>query len=127
VSSILLHPEGRAALAMARRLGRLSPASGRAARAGFEALFADLALVAATVDLLRRAGDLAEAHALRGYDAVHLPSAESIAADDTVVVTADRNLRAAAGRIGLATANLPSQGPESTCSSGDDRFARATG
>jgi predicted nucleic acid-binding protein len=92
-------PEGRAALAMARRLGRLSPASGRAAHAGFDALFADLALVAATIDVLRRAGDLAEAHALRGYDAVHLASAESVAADETVVVTA--------GRIGLAAANLP--------------------
>ena len=107
VSSVLLYPEGRAALAMARRLGRLSPASGRAALAGFEALFADLALVAATVELLHRAGDLAEAHALRGYDAIHLASAQAIANDETVVVTADPQFRAAADRIGLATANLP--------------------
>ncbi len=70
VSSVLLYPEGRAALALAQRLGRLSPARGRDARAEFEALFADVGLVAASADLLRRAGDFAETHALRGYDAV---------------------------------------------------------
>lgn len=107
VSSVLLYPEGRAALALAERLGRLSPARGRDARAEFEALFADLALVAASADLLRRAGDLAEANALRGYDAVHLASAVAIADDRTVMVTADRHLRTAARDLGLATANLP--------------------
>jgi uncharacterized protein len=56
---------------------------------------------------LHRAGDLAEAHALRGYDAIHLASAEAVANDETVVVTADPQFRAAADRIGLATANLP--------------------
>ena len=107
VSSVLLYPEGRAALALAERLGRLSPARGRDARAEFEALFADVGLVAASTDLLRRAGDLAETHALRGYDAVHLASALAIADDRTVMVTADRHLRTAARDLGLATANLP--------------------
>jgi hypothetical protein len=108
VSSVLLYPESRAALALAERLGRLSPARGRDARAEFEALFADIGLVAASVDLLRRAGDLAETHALRGYDAVHLASAAAVADDRTVMVTADRHLRTAARDLGLATANLPS-------------------
>jgi hypothetical protein len=57
-------------------------------------------------DLLRRAGDLAETHALRGYDAVHLASAAAIAHDRTVMVTADRHLRTAARDLGLAAANL---------------------
>jgi uncharacterized protein len=107
LSSVLLYPEGRAALATARRLGRLSPARARAARAEFEALVADLGLVAATADLLRHAGDIAEAHALRGYDAVHLASAVALANDETVMVTTDRRLRAAASKLGLAVTNLP--------------------
>jgi predicted nucleic acid-binding protein len=107
VSSVFLYPESRAALAQAERLARLSPARGRDARAEFEALFADVGLVAASADLLRRAGDLAETHALRGYDAVHLASALAIADDRTVMVTSDRHLRTAARDLGLATANLP--------------------
>jgi uncharacterized protein len=107
VSSVLLYPESRVALAQAERLARLSPARGRDARAEFEALFAEIGLVAASTDLLRRAGDLAEAHALRGYDAVHLASALAIADDRTVMVTTDRHLRTAARNLGLATANLP--------------------
>ena len=106
VSSILLYPEGRAALAMARCLGRLSPPTSDAARAEFEALFADLALIAATDNVLRRAGDLADTHALRGYDAVHLASVEAIGDAETVMVTADHQLRAATITLGLATASL---------------------
>ena len=53
------------------------------------------------------AGDLAETHALRGYDAVHLASALAIADDRTVMVTTDRHLRTAARNVGLATAKLP--------------------
>jgi predicted nucleic acid-binding protein len=106
VSSVLLYPESRAALALAERLGRLSPARGRDARAEFEALFADVGLIAAYADLLRRAGDLAETHALRGNDAVHLALAAAIADDRTVMVTADRHLRGAARNLGLATATL---------------------
>jgi uncharacterized protein len=107
VSSVLLYPEARAALAMARRLERLSSTESRSARAEFEALFADLALISATIPLLRRAGDLAETHALRGYDAVHLASIEAIGDPETVMVTADHQLRTAALDRGLATANLP--------------------
>lgn len=107
VSSVLLYPEARAALALAGRLGRLSPAASSAARAEFEAVFADLALIAATSSILRRAGDLAETHALRGYDAVHLASIEAVGDPETAMVTADQQLRAAALDRGLAAANLP--------------------
>jgi predicted nucleic acid-binding protein len=64
-------------------------------------------LVSATIDLLRRAGDLAETHARRRYDAVHLASIEAIADPETVMVTADHQLRTATLDQGLATANLP--------------------
>jgi uncharacterized protein len=108
VSSVLLYPEARAALAMAHCLGRLSRPQHVAGRTELEALFADLALVSATLDLLRRAGDLSETHGLRGYDAVHLASIEAVADPETSMVTADHHLRTATLRHGLATANLPS-------------------
>lgn len=46
--------------------------------------------------LARAAGALAEQHALRGYDAVHLASAIAIADPDLVMATWDRDLAAAA-------------------------------
>jgi uncharacterized protein len=50
--------------------------------------------------LAQSAGDLAEIHGLRGYDAVHLAAAILISAD--VVVSADAELLAAAIASGLA-------------------------
>ena len=46
--------------------------------------------------LARTAGELAERHALRGYDAVHLASATAIDDPDLVIATWDRDLTAAA-------------------------------
>ena len=46
--------------------------------------------------LARAAGALAERHALRGYDAVHLASATAIDYPDLVVATWDRDLASAA-------------------------------
>lgn len=54
-----------------------------------------------TEGLALRAGELAEIFALRGYDAVHLASAEAIADDDTALVTADHDLASAAASLGL--------------------------
>lgn len=45
--------------------------------------------------LARAAGELAERHALRGHDAVHLASAIAIEAPDPVMATWDRDLAAA--------------------------------
>lgn len=46
--------------------------------------------------LARSAGELAERHALRGYDAVHLASATAIDDPDLVIATWDRDLASAA-------------------------------
>lgn len=100
----LSYPEGRAALAMARRLGRLSPRALRTARAGFEDLWAQLDRVEVTAALASRAGDSAEAMGLRGYDAVHLAAAETVAGPDLVVVAGDGPLCHAAAGLGLAVA-----------------------
>lgn len=101
LSSALLYPEGRAALAAGARLRRLELPP---ARRAFEQLFTGVDLVAAVPELLRRAGDLAEQQELRGYDAVHLASAEAVADQALVFVCADQRLARAAGALGLDVA-----------------------
>jgi hypothetical protein len=57
-----------------------------------------------TAELAHNAGELAQAHALRGHDAVHLAAAVAIADGDLVLVTGDTDLAAAATAVGIATA-----------------------
>lgn len=106
VSVRLVYPEGRAALARAKRLGRLTARQLRSAVTGLESLDAQLDHVEVTADLAVRAGELAEELALRGYDAVHLAAAASIADPDLVMVAGDQTLTRAAGELGLVTARL---------------------
>jgi predicted nucleic acid-binding protein len=105
-SSILLYPEGRAALTTARRDRRLSQAALHVAVEDFESFWAGVERVLVSVPLATRAGALADEHGLRGYDAVHLASAETIAAEDIVFVAADGPLCTAAGHLGLAVAPI---------------------
>ena len=56
--------------------------------------------------LARRAAQLAEDHALRGYDAVHLAAAEASSDESLVVVSADLDFCAAASALGLSVADL---------------------
>jgi predicted nucleic acid-binding protein len=56
--------------------------------------------------LARRAGHLAEAHGLRGYDAVHLAAADRVRDPDLVVVAGDGALLAAAATEGIAIAAI---------------------
>ena len=102
----LMYPEGRAALAQARRMGRLSPRQLRSAVVELESLDRQLDHVEITAPLAARPGQLAEDHALRGYDAVHLAAVELLADGDLVVVAGAQDLRSAARALGLATANL---------------------
>lgn len=102
-SSILSYPEGRAALAAARRIGRLSAATHRTALHDFEDLHHELALLGVDLILARYAGKLADELELRGYEAVHLASALSLGAS-TTVVTWDGDLARAASVLGCAIA-----------------------
>lgn len=102
-SSILCYPEGRAALAAARRGRRLSATGYGQAREEFESLQSELALVGIDGPLARRAGELTEELRLRGYDAVHLASALALGTD-TTLVTWDEDLRHAAAQSGCAVA-----------------------
>ncbi|MBA2325774.1 MAG: type II toxin-antitoxin system VapC family toxin [Actinobacteria bacterium] len=106
VASTILYPEGRAALARARVMKRLDRAAFGRARQDLEARWEDLHEVAVGTALMRRAGDIAEDLSLRGFDAVHLASAEAITDRDLVLVTADRSLSSAGEQLGLTIAGV---------------------
>jgi len=106
VSSRLIYAEGRAALAMARRLDRLDERGLREAVDDFESLHDQLDVIEVTDGLIRDAGGLAEQLSLCGYDAVHLASARLVDDPDVVLAAGDQSLLAAAGALGIATADL---------------------
>jgi uncharacterized protein len=99
-----MYPEGRGALAAARRGRRLTPAGYRRALQEFEQLRQELAIVAIDEALAHRAGTLADETQLRGYDALHLTSAIALGTQATTLVTWDRDLSRAAVQQGLAVA-----------------------
>jgi uncharacterized protein len=74
----------------------------RQAVRAFDALVAELRLIRIDDDVARTAGDLAERHGLRGYDAVHLASASAIADPGLVLATWDHDLATAASACGYA-------------------------
>lgn len=104
-SSRLVYPEARAAAGVARRTGRIDDdRSLRSIVAQIDRLCAELRVVDIDDPLARAAGDLAERHGLRGYDAVHLASALTIDDPDVIVATWDRNLSAATLACGRVVA-----------------------
>jgi uncharacterized protein len=109
VTTRLAYAEGRAALAAARRMGRLSEQGHQAAKREFERVWRQLRLIELAELVVQAAGDLAEQLALRGSDAIHLASAVLASDREFVLVTWDRDLGAAALTLGLAVAP-PEQG-----------------
>jgi predicted nucleic acid-binding protein len=109
VSSRLVYAEGRAALAMARRMDRVDDDELRVAVEDFEAVHQQLDIVEVTESLVRNAGSLAEQFTLRGYDAVHLASAQLVHDPDIVFAASEKNLLKTAQALGLATSNLQSK------------------
>lgn len=104
ISARLIYAEARAALAQAARRGRITSDNHDRAVQGLDELVEQMAFVEVDDALVRVAGDLAQEHALRGYDAVHLASALRVGSPDVVLVTGDGALLAAASAEGLATA-----------------------
>jgi predicted nucleic acid-binding protein len=96
VSSQLVYPEARAAVAAARRGDRIDTRTLRAAVRAIDDLCHELEVIGLDDTLARVAGELAERHALRGYDAVHLASATAIDDPGLVVATWDRDRASAA-------------------------------
>ena len=105
VSSQLVYPEARAALAAAARAGRIDQPTHVNAAAALEDLYAQLRIIAIDEPLARQAGDLTSQHALRGYDAVHLACALNVDGDDVLLATWDNDLNSAARATGQLIAN----------------------
>ena len=74
-SSVVAYAEARAALARKLREGVFSPEEHIEAVEALNEDWETLETPEATQDLVREAGGLAEEHALRGFDAIHLASA----------------------------------------------------
>ena len=105
--SRIAYPEGRAALAAARRADRL-PASGYpTALRDLDRAVGSFRIVELHPAVARAAGDVAERFALRALDAVHLASALALGTSDTVMFTWDRTLSSAASAAGLGIAPTP--------------------
>jgi predicted nucleic acid-binding protein len=104
VSVRLVYPEARAALAQARRAGRLTARQLRTAVRSLDDLYTQLDLVEVSERLAHQAGELAERRELRAYDAVHLAAALLIDDPELVLAAGDLELLAAATASGLATA-----------------------
>jgi uncharacterized protein len=104
VTSRVTYPEGRAALSAAMRVGRLVAREHARSKRDLDRAFASLTIVELDPSVAHAAGDVAERFRLRAYDAVHLASALVVNEGDTVVVTWDRSLAAAASATGLGVA-----------------------
>lgn len=100
-ASVALLAEGSAALAAARRSGRIDELDYQEAVETLHRLWTEMEGIVVTEELARRAGELADLCALRGYDAIHLASAEAILDEGDVMVVSDVRLAEAAASIGL--------------------------
>lgn len=106
LSARLVYPEVRAALARARRVGRLTAEQWRDAVSAFETFYVDLHVIDLDDELAHRAGDLADTHRLTGGDAVHLAAADRFRHPDLVVVAGDAALLGAASAERMAIADV---------------------
>lgn len=102
-SAVTVIVEARAALAAAQRGGRLTAAELGQVKAELVDLVEEVTFIEITDDLVEEAADLAEAEALRGYDAIHLAAALAIEAN--VLTSSDAALCDAAERRGIHVAN----------------------
>jgi predicted nucleic acid-binding protein len=100
ITSRLAYAEARAALAAARRPRRLSSDGLSDAKSALEDRFGELDILDVSEAIVRSAGDLAEEHALRGFDALHLASALALGAE-VILVTWDRDLAKAGRALGF--------------------------
>lgn len=104
IASRLAVPEVSAALAAARRAGRIDGVSEREMRRRWGRHLQAIDLVELTSDVADGAARLAGEHDLSGADAVHLASALSLAASEPILISWDRRLATAALEVGLSVA-----------------------
>jgi predicted nucleic acid-binding protein len=73
-TSVVAYPEARSAFARLCREGTLSPEAHARAKADLDRDWKHFLVIEVTEEVWRVAGDLAEEHALRGFDSIHLAS-----------------------------------------------------
>ena len=103
VTSRVAHPEYLAALAAAHRDRRLGDTDHDAAKRDWASFNEALRILELTEELEDAAGRLAEAHALNGFDTIHLASALTLADGPLIVATWGGRLLRAARTFGLGT------------------------
>jgi len=107
VSSELIYPEARAAAAAAHRQGRIDADTLHSAVDMIDALCSQLSILGLDHQLAHTAGNLAETHGLRGYDAVHLATALGADSGSLLLATWDRELARAAIEAGCSVSPPP--------------------
>ena len=106
-TSLIAYAELRAAISRTLRMGRVESSRAQEARREFEADWLDLVVLEVDEGIVRVAGDAADRHGLRGFDAVHLASASGLrnSTSETVLFSsADSQLMRAARAEGLLLA-----------------------
>jgi len=105
VSSLVAYAELRAALARARSNTRINEDEFRLARARLDADWRAMLVIDVSNMIVERAGDLADRYLIRGFDAIHLASAQQVRelnAGEVQFSTADRRLGDAAVAEGFS-------------------------
>lgn len=100
----IAYPEARAAFASAQRARRITQSELDDVKGRLNRLWTQVQVVELDEPLAFSAGELAEGHALRGFDAVHLAIAIALRDESLVVVTWDTDLRRASLDAGLRMA-----------------------
>jgi predicted nucleic acid-binding protein len=77
-TSILAYAEARSAFSRKRRFGEITADQLDRVKEEFEATWEDLQIVPVDENIVRRAGNFAETYSLKGFDAVHLASADTL-------------------------------------------------
>ncbi len=100
----IAYVEVRAALARRHREGALKPMDYRRSLRDIHTDWPRFFLIAVTGQLVQSAGDIAEQHHLRAYDAIHLASGLAVqtqARESIIFACWDRSLAQAAAKAGL--------------------------
>lgn len=103
-TSTVAYAEARSGFARKHREDVFDDAQLRRAVSDLDEDWPTYALLVVSDPIARRAGELAERHALRGFDAIHLASAVRLSErlEDTRFLAFDARLNDAAGRANLA-------------------------
>jgi len=103
-TSLVSYAEARAAFARVFRQKGLSAAAFRSIKEALEEDWSRCFVLIPTIETAKAAGGLAEKHALRGFDALHLAAAldlRTAAGSEILFSTADGRLSEAARKEGL--------------------------